>query len=1375
MPRLTPSWRHACLLIAGTLVITGCGSEGASSDAPPVRSQSHSLDHGADLVITELRAPDSVLDGAAFTATVKVCNQGSAAALPQGGGTLLQVYLSTTPTQEVPAPNAPPPTQQLTVGEVDVGPLEAHQCVTRAVTGNALPPPGQPGTAFYLGASIDTQQQVQELDETNNGFVRGLMGVGLGPDLVVSEVRTPASAQPGRGFLADVRVCNAGTDTAPASEAELHVSTLDTLSLPTPGSQAPTQVPVGTVPVPPLEAGRCLTVRTQAFAQLPPAATQPEQPLYVGAIVDPWQQHAELREDNNTRVAGRLGVGHQADLVVTDVTGPANLAPGMPFSGSVTVCNVGTDPAMDVRADVLLSTEASLAASQVPGSPTESFVGQAQAPGLDAGRCVTLPVSGVSYPPPAFQPGAPLYLGARVDGMQSVPELRDDNNTLTQGIVGVGDGPDLVVRSLKGPANLPDSYSFPVEAQVCNVGTGTLYGSARLELVLSTEATVTLPPGSGPSPLQTQAPVGGADVFSLSAGQCQTVPVNAYRNLPMEAQPGQPLYLGAAIDTLQGVQELNEDNNTFIQGLVGTGPEADLVITDVKAPANLADGQSFTATYTVCNRGASPAYGYGVSLFLSTETEPPVSRPPPAPPVFTEPSRAYAFLGRAQPSATLAPGQCTTQRSTFNAMRPPDAMPSPFERPLNLSAVVDLQGAEPRTDNNGFAAGIVGLGSGPDLVVAELQGPASVRPGDAFTSTVKVCNVGTGPLSGSSRVAVYVSVDAPLPAPDPLASPPQPMGGQLLVGDATVPPLGAGACTTRQILGTAGSPPHAIPFRPLSLGAVVNLEAMTQELRWDNNTRVAGPLSVGNGPDLVVTEVEAPATVAPWEPFAATVRVCNVGTDAVSSTEVALVVSAEETWALPPPGTPTPFPNPSQFVAGFLNVAPLQAGQCVSAMGMVSAAQPSGAAPGQPLYLSAAVDPLQGRAELREDNNVFARGRLGVGTEPDLVITAVTPPASIREGQSFTTTVTVCNLGAQSTSGGPQVTLHLLTSPELSLPTQGAPPPPPGELLGEALIPPLGAHTCLTTPVTGDLYGSTGPEPRTYYVGATVDRSWGIPEVREDNNTFVGPRVGVGSAPDLVITAMGGPANIEPQGQAQVPVTVCNQGTQPSYAQRVEFFLSTSSTPPELTFSGGFPDPASGMSPAGIVELPPLPENACITREGTLQAQPPVMEPEAPLFLGAFVRAWNPNDELRTDNNTFVRGRIGVGNAPDLVVTEVTAPFAVRGGELFTTTVTVCNQGTAPSGWNAEVDLLLSTQPTLAFPDELPSPSTQVTLGQLDVGALAAGQCTTRQLTPSVSTPPGAQGSGLFYLGALVDPWRSVMELREDNNAFVEGFLAVLP
>ncbi|NOK39672.1 hypothetical protein HMI49_41570, partial [Corallococcus exercitus] len=392
-----------------------------------------------------------------------------------------------------------------------------------------------------------------------------------------------------------------------------------------------------------------------------------------------------------------------------------------------------------------------------------------------------------------------------------------------------------------------------------------------------------------------------------------------------------------------------------------------------------------------------------------------------------------------------------------------------------------------------------------------------------------------------------------------------------------------------------------------------------------------------------------------------------------------------------------------------------------------------------------------------------------------LIITALTPPVSILPGQPFTTTLTVCNQGSQPSWSDTLVTLHLLHVPELSLSAQGAPRPPQDEFLNEVFIPGLAAHTCSTLPVTSNFNGAPWQE-RTYYVGATVDRLWNTPEVRKDNNTFVGPRVGVGSAPDLVITAVGGPANMAPSGQAPVSVTVCNQGTQPSPMQRVDLYISTESTPPQLPIPGGPPDPNSGVYLVGMVDIPPLPENACVTREDILHSSPLSSGPETPLFLSAVVHAtWPPSYELRTDNNAFVRGRIGVGYAPDLVVTEVTAPFAVRGGEMFLTTVTVCNQGTQPSWGNNQLDLILSTQPTLAFPDDMSASSTQVSLGQVDVGELAAGVCTTRQLFTSTYTLPGYQSSGLFYLGALVDSQRSVVELREDNNAFVEDFLAVLP
>ncbi|MBN8233000.1 hypothetical protein JYK02_36350 [Corallococcus macrosporus] len=1233
MPRLTPSWRHACLLIAGTLVVTGCGSEGASSDAAVIRSQGHALEQGADLIITELRAPDAARPGEPFSVTATVCNTGSERAYPQQGPNLLQVYLSTTATQQVPAPGAPPLPQQRTVGEIDVGLVEAQQCVTRTLTAYPEPPPGAlvPG-AFHLGASIDTRQSVAELNEANNGFVRGLMGVGQAPDLVVTGVKTPPGVRQDASFIADVRVCNTGTASSPPTQAAVVISSQATLDAPAPGTPPSTQARVGEAQVPALDAGRCVLVRTQATAQLPSVSLPPGQPLYVGAIVDPAPSIAELREDNNTHVAGWLGVGDGPDLVVTDVTGPATFPQGPSVPVSVTVCNVGSARAPEVRADVLLSTRSSL--TPLPQSPdlaTEVPLAHFDATALEAGRCVTLSAQGHAYAPSSWQPNTPLHLGARVEQPRFVPELRTDNNTFVKGQVGLGNGADLVVRSLKAPANVAPGVRFSAEATVCNVGTASQSGTARMQLTLATERAVVFPAQPAPSNSRTQLTVADVDVPFLSAGQCKAVTVDAFANQPQEAQPRQPLYLGAIIDSNRNVAELREDNNTFTQGLMGLGFDADLVVTDVKAPANLRDGHAFTASYTVCNMGLSPASSHAVALYLSVDAAPPTLNP-------AQPDSAlpgYALQGRAITNTTLTPGQCSTRSATFNALRPMELGPLPLSSTLNLSAVVDYP-SDLRVDNNGLAVGAVGLGNGPDLVITELQAPASVRSGASFTSDVRVCNVGTQPTGASSQVAVYLGMGNTLPAPTAQGGAPSSDGTLSLVGTVSVPALAEGACLTQGLTATAVPPTQATAQQPLFLGAIVDSMVTLPELREDNNTFVAGLMGVGRAPDLVVTSLTFPDTVAPIVPFTATARLCNAGTEASYMLPVVFVVSPEADWTLPPQGSPgAPFPAQNQYLAGQLDAPPLQAGQCQDLPVTLRADRPWSVAPDALLYLSAVVDPNQGQLDLRRDNNVSPGRRLGIGTGPDLIITSVTGPASAQPGP-LELGVTVCNLGSQSVTSGPLVNAYLLTQPTLSPPPPNM-PIPPENLLGEVALPSLAAHDCVTLTVNAFISGAgVGPAgTQTFYLGAGVDRHQQLTEVREDNNTLVGPRIGVGQAPDLVITAVGGPAQVQPWAQLQVPVTLCNQGTVPALSHGVELLLSTQATLPESAIQG---DPVSSptLSRLATLQVPNLDVAECTTVEGTVTATPPPgAQPGAPLYLGAVALLNAP--ELRKDNNAFLR------------------------------------------------------------------------------------------------------------------------------------------
>ena len=1104
MSRLMPAWRHACLLVAGTLVVTGCGSEGASSGSAVIRSQGSALQQGADLVITE--------------------------------------------------------------------------------------------------------------------------------------VKTPPDARLNTSFVADVRVCNRGTVSSPPAEAAIVISTQATLDAPTSGPIPPTQARVGQALVPSLDAGRCVLVRTQASAQRPPDAFAPGQPLYVGAIVDPSTSIPELREDNNTHVAGRMGVGDGPDLVVTEVTGPTSFQQGFTSPLSVTVCNVGSERAPEVSADVLLSTLPTMPPQGQTPDPESALTitPYVHAQGLDAGRCVTLSKAGSAIAPTSWQPNTPLYLGARVEEPRFVPELRTDNNTFVKGLVGLGNGPDLMVRSLKAAANVAPGMHFPVEATVCNVGTADLGGSARLQLALSSESAVVFPALTAPFDSRTQVPVGSADVSVLSAGQCKTLTVDAIASRPQEAGPYQALALGAVIDANRTVPELREDNNVLTQGLVGVGFDADLVITDVKAPANLRDGQPFTASYTVCNVGLSPASSTGVAMYLSVDAAPPAV----APWQSQGPLPGYAFLGRSSINTDLTPGQCTTQSGTFHALRPMELGPLPLSSTLNLSAVMDGP-PDARTDNNGFAVGPVGVGNGPDLVVTELQGPASARPNAPFTSNVRVCNVGTQPSPGTSQVAVYLGTGNTLPAPlAQSGSPPSPDGTVALVGTVSVPSLGEGACVTQSLTGPAALPAQATPLQPLYLGAVVDPGAPLQELREDNNTFVAGLMGVGHGADLVVTGLTFPDTVAPMEPFTATARLCNTGTEGSSITPVMFVVSAEANGTMPAPGVL--FPSMDQYLAGQLNAPSLQAGQCQDVPVTLHANRPWSAPVDAPLYLSAVVDPFQNQLELRRDNNVSPGRRLGVGTGPDLVITSLTGPASAFGPLDLG--VTVCNLGSQAVPA-PRVTLHLLTKPSLTLPAPNV-PVPMEELLGEATLPPVAAHACVTQTVNAFISGAGigMPGTQTFFLGASVDRMQQVPEVREDNNTFVGPRIGVGFAADVVITAMGGPDQVQPWAAMLVPVTVCNQGTMLAQPHTVDLLLSTVATLPASAVQGE-PVESPTLSRPGSVQVPPLAVGECVSVEGSVNAVPPqAAQPGAALYLGASARLYD--SELRKDNNGFVRGTLTVSNTP---------------------------------------------------------------------------------------------------------------------------------
>ncbi|WP_438038005.1 CARDB domain-containing protein [Sorangium sp. So ce128] len=1314
--------RRACFVFGMLAMTVGCGSSGPPDDPEPIGAATGALTGDEpDLVISSASAPPSVLPGGYFTTWVTVCNQGNSASY----STQVEVSLSD---DDIITPSDP------ITGYAPLGYLDAGQCVELGVQTAAAVPDG----AYTLGVVVDSFEQVIELSETNNAALAGEIGIGYGPDLIVSAVSGPPSALPGGGFEVQATVCNQGT--TPSQSA-----IVDVLLSPDAAIE-PSDHLLGGIPVPWLDPGQCESVT------MPASASVPEGVYHLGAIAHENGWYAELISSNNALAGGLLGVGYQPDLVVSAVSGPPSLVPGDTFDASVTVCNQGTQPTYDVVVDLVLSPDAEITLADVQ-------IGDGYAPYLSPGQCFS-----ATIPASTYVPDGAYTLGAIVDVPDWVVELIEANNASAGGAIGVGYQPDLVVSAVSGPPSATPGGIIDALVTVCNQGTTPSYGS-NVELYVSSDAIITA----------ADAPLGGDSVPYLDPGQCATRTFQ-----PSVYVPDGAYHLGAIVDPYDGVPELIENNNATAGAVVGVGYRPDLIVSSVSAPPSALPGSGFGATVTVCNQGTSPSYSAALELRLSpddniTWTDPPAggAQAPYLDPgqcaAVTIPASAYVpdgvyhlgaivdlynsqeELNEANNAAsggllgvgyrpdlivsavsgppTLVPGsgfsasvtvcnQGTTQSygSDIAVVLSSDEAITPFDAPAgggyvpglspgqcasvavpanayvpdgayHLGAVVDPGGSllELIETNNAAAGSLIGVGHGPDLIVSAVSGPPSVFPGGGFDASVTVCNQGTQTSYGT-HVELRVSADATLTTAD------------FVAGGGPVPYLDPGQCATVTFPASAHVPEGAY-----HLGAIVDPQGGVPELIETNNAGSGARIGIGYAPDFTVASVSGPPSVLPGSGFDAEITVCNQGTlPGPSMVELRLSADATITAADALAGSaPTPYLDP---------------GQCAAVTIPASVYVTDGA-----YHLGGIVDPYGGQPELIETNNAAPGDLIGVGYWPDLVVSAVSGPSSVTPGSSFNAAVTVCNQGTTQSYG---VDVELLLSNDGAI-------TPSDSHAGNGYVPGLNPGQCAAVAVPASAYVPDGA----HHLGAIVDPSGAIAELIETNNAAAGNVLGVGHAPDLVVSAVSGPPSMIPGGSFDASVTVCNQGTQTSYGTQVELLLSADAT---LTMAD---------SPAGNGPVPYLDPGQCATV--TFPASAYV--PDGAYHLGAIVDRDNWVPELIETNNAEVSAVIGVGYQPDLIVSAVSGPPSAMPGSGFDASVTVCNQGTQPS-YGSDVELYLSDDAAITEDDTLAGAGT--------VPFLAPGQCTSVLVLASACVPDGA-----YHLGAIVDvnDWHE--ELIESNNA----------
>jgi subtilase family serine protease len=371
-------------------------------------------------------------------------------------------------------------------------------------------------------------------------------------------------------------------------------------------------------------------------------------------------------------------------------------------------------------------------------------------------------------------------------------------------------------------------------------------------------------------------------------------------------------------------------------------------------------------------------------------------------------------------------------------------------------------------------------------------------------------------------------------------------------------------------------------------------------------------------------------------------------------------------------------------------------------------------------------------AESSETNNMKVSGAIRLG--PDLLVTALTAPASAAAGTAISVSDTTKNQGGGSSDVS--VTRFYLSLNAL-VDTGDA-------VLGERAVPILGSNGTSNGNTT--LLLPSGTAAGTYYVIAAADGPGTIRETTDANNTKVSGTVKVGA--DLVVTSVSVPSNAGAGMTISLTDATKNQGPGAAPASSTGFFLSTN-----LTVGPG--DVLLGSRDAGELAVG-------ATGTGSVSVQIPAgTAPGVYYVVGT--ADWNHTVAEATEtNNDRASGPVKIG--ADLTVTAVAASLNGTAGGSISVTDTTTNQ--------SAVTIPPSTTAFYLSADFSFSPSSDVFLGSRTVPALPASDASTAS-TPVV-IPPGT-AAGTYYVIGVADANGVIVENTETNNTRNSGSVKIGP
>jgi large repetitive protein len=418
-------------------------------------------------------------------------------------------------------------------------------------------------------------------------------------------------------------------------------------------------------------------------------------------------------------------------------------------------------------------------------------------------------------------------------------------------------------------------------------------------------------------------------------------------------------------------------------------------------------------------------------------------------------------------------------------------------------------------------------------------------------------------------------------------------------------------------------------------------------------------------------------------------------------------------------------------VASLLSAVPAGA----SVTNVLVARVPSTVAPGW-YFLGAIADFTQMAPEVHENNNSLGGPLVRLFPVTDLVITDVGMPRSAASGGFLFLTNIVQNIGATTLSDF-TVGVYLSTDPTITVSdTLMKSLPVNGGLQGGASI------TNLT------LVDLTNVPPRRYYLGRIVDSGNAVAEMNEANNAPPGSPIDVQVGVDQVMVGVSAPT-LTNGLRAFITNAVANRGFAHSGPMFVSHYLSVDDviTTNDVRFGGTtIFSVGAGTATTNIAQVFP-PDNLAA---GTY-------------FLGAIIDPQDGVAEIDEGNNTAVGRQVELVYGPDLACTFLAVSSSnVVGASSVTVTNLLQNIGVAPGPGIVQMNFYLSEDSTITRQDIL--------LETVSFFGLPMTYALTNRTTVRVS---GTVAPGVYYLGALLDPFEWLAEPKTNNSLAVPVRLTV--